>query len=237
MFTPNITFKELEDVHTPKPPWSGLWWKPVHHHELATILLQWLECKGWKFTEPVFCVSKDKMEMAMSLEVEIEDIPCPVGCKSLCLGVTNANNGHKKIRLWCGAVTNSGTSIVTGQVPFTRRHVRKLDLDEAVEDGLLTWEQDAKEANGIIRGLKYKKLSQTQAKILLVEAGRIIIMPWSRVGRIDKIFYFEDCWTSLNLLQSFAKIVRMNPPIKHIEQVNAFREMLPTNYTPRFDKE
>ena len=64
-------------------------------------------------------------------------------------------------------------------------------------------------------------------------------MPWSRIGAVDKeyrqpTFAEHGRGTSWALLNAFTYTVKRNPALKQMEQMNRFRELLPTYTEPEF---
>ena len=86
----------------------------------------------------------------------------------------------------------------------------------------------------IVAGLRKWDLIESEYEHCLVEAGRRGLMPWSRLGDVDKEYRnprFSDEFGTENswaLLNAFTWVVKRNPPARQMEQIDGFRSMLPT---------
>jgi len=84
----------------------------------------------------------------------------------------------------------------------------------------------------VVEDLRNNKLRPAQADEILMEAGRNRLMPWSRIGAVDKeyrnpTFAEHGRDTSWALLNAFTHTVKRNPPIEQMNQMNRFRALLP----------
>ncbi len=231
----NATLQEVGDVPLVTPSQAGPHWKGIPHYQLLNALLSEIEERGWTADKPRFSLTKNGAGLAGAFEIDVPKIGPPEGMR-FALGILTDNAYERALRLYAGAdvsVCNNG--LATGQIILAKRHTKNFDLKGEIAMALDDYLVAIQKVGGIVDGLKnHKLLGGAVYEHLLIEAGRERLMPWSRLGKVDTEYRnprFPDeigTETSWALLNAFTWVVKRNPPYRQMDQINRFRQMLPT---------
>lgn len=212
---------------------AGRMWAGVPHGELLDTLTLHFRRRGWTITKETFCLSSDKADLAAAFELQVPGVIVPPDQK-LGMGLLTSNAMRRALRIVVGTtVTVCNNGLVTGEVVMTRKHTRGVNLHEELQEALERYVTKAQNIQDTVAGLKAVHLDQSRVEHILMEAGRQGFMPWSRIGLVDREFRhprFEEFFepTSWSLLNAFTWVVKHNPALEQMDQINAFRELLPT---------
>lgn len=229
-----VTLKQVRAVPLRQPPRKpGAYWQGVPHGELVGAILD--ECAGrhWKVTETKFCLSKDGADLAAALSLDVPDLEMPAG-QRLGLGILTSNAMRRALRIVVGTtVLICQNGMVSGELVLTRKHTVGFDIHRDIVDALDDYLTKARAIPNMVEGLQARKLKPSEAEHILMEAGRLGIMPGSRIFKVDEEYrnprfpeFYEP--TSWSLLNAFTWVVKENPALEQMDQINCFRELLPT---------
>lgn len=223
---------QLATIELKRPKGAGPVWQGIKHIDLVDAIHDQALFNGWRVTEETYSVSKQGTSLAGAIGLEIPDITAPEG-QSFQMGFLTSNNMERSLRLVVGtrvAVCHNG--MCTGQVVLRKKHTTGLDLAEALETGFTEYRKQAEDVRKIVASLQQAEIDTATAEHVLCEAGRRGIMCWSRVGDVDAEYRnprFSDhgMGTSWALLNAFTWVVKRNPPLEQMSQINNFRALLP----------
>ena len=220
------------DLNLDRPAKAGNYWEGIQHGTLVTAFQDEIRSRGWKITEERFSLSKDKADLAGAFSLEIEEVTPPEG-QTLSIGFITSNAMRIATKVLVGAnVTVCRNGLATGEIVMQKKHTHGFNLFQEIEHSLDQYIPKAQKINHIVKSFQECEISSTNVDRVLMEAGRKRLMPWSRIGSVDKeyrnpTFAEHGKGTSWALLNSFTHPVKRNPPMQQMEQMNSFRELLP----------
>lgn len=221
-----ITLTALRKLGKPPPKQFGKYWRPMPHHQLLASLKRLAAERGWELTNPNIHLNASATDMAATFDIGgkgFAALHSIVG--QTCLGIYNSNAQSRALTLYGGVK----------DIPLARIHVGRhsegVDLEHRLNDALkLFYFSHAAQFPNVILRAKQTKLGGDgglpTAYELLSDAGRRRLMPWSRIGRIASGYQTTNGKTVWDLLVLFAKVARMNPPLKQMRQVYGFFQLL-----------
>ena len=233
----NIRLNDLANVQLQRPENAGKDWQGIQHSRLTTLLVNNINQRGWEITGSRFSLSKDKADLAGAFSLKIDNVETPEGM-DLSLGFVTSNAMRKALTMVVGAnvqVCNNG--MATGEIVMKKKHTRGFNLHEEINASLDQYQIKAGLIGETVDSLRRCDLSSKQSDEILMEAGRSNLMPWSRIGAVDKeyrkpTFAEHGRGTSWALLNAFTYTVKRNPALRQMDQMNQFRELLPTYTEP-----
>lgn len=203
---------------------SGKYWREFPHASIAYNLLAKCATR-WVMGEPVIHLSNDKREMAVKVWIDIPGVTSPTNWK-VALGIVHSNTGHRRLKFYLNLHTY-GTTVTLRKLPCDRKHTHKLQLANYVDIVLDVLVQYAMGIPDIVKTMTTTDLTEGDVQRVLFAAGRMKLMPWSRIGKVDALFTKADrhnCW---GMLYAFSHVAMSNPPMMQMDQVNKFRMLLP----------
>tara|TARA_R110000744_G_scaffold262480_1_gene377061 strand:+ start:241 stop:981 length:741 start_codon:yes stop_codon:yes gene_type:complete len=235
----NTRKEDLANVQLQRPEKAGKYWQGIHHSRLTTTLANEISNRGWEITGSKFSLSKDEADLAGAFSLKIENIKTPEGM-DLSLGFLTSNAMRKSLTMVVGAnvqVCNNG--MATGEIVMKKKHTSGFSLVDEIRQSLDQYEIKAGLIGETVKSLRQCEISETQSDEILMAAGRLNLMPWSRIGAVDKeyrkpTFAEHGRGTSWALLNAFTYTVKRNPALKQMEQMNQFRGLLPTYTEPSY---
>lgn len=230
-----ISLKQLRAIEPTTPKNAGRRWKPIRHGDLIDSIKDQITTRGWRITQALFSTAREGADMAGAFLMDdvrgVETVPGT----TLALGFLNSNARRKALQITVGAsITCCTNGMCTGSILLNRVHDHTVDLPAELNVALNKYTEAAKEIPGIIRNLKERELSPDEASGILLRAGRLRLVGWTAIGRVDKEYHwptFTDHGnnTSWALLNAFTFAARRNiAPTRQMETYNTFRALLPT---------
>lgn len=227
-----VTLEQIRKVKLITPESAGQQWQGIRHGTLIDTILEETDRRGWKIIEQKFGLSRHGADLVGGFVFsKVPGVKAPPG-QSLSLGLMTSNARRKSLRFAVGTqVTVCHNGMVVGDYTFKRQHRYEFDIKAQIIEGLDTYIDHAKKITNVVRELEAKELSKQDVNAILMEAGRTDLMPWSRVGVVDKEYNhprFRD-FTGRNawsLLNAFTWVAKRNPPQDQIDQINGFRRLL-----------
>jgi hypothetical protein len=223
----------LDDLPTTveRPARARSRWMGIPHRKLADELIQEVTSRGWEVTESRFALSgKDNSECCGALELRIPGVAVSENM-SLSLGIITSNAMRRPLKLYAGAVVRVCTNgLATGEIIMKRKHTNGLLLRQELPEVIDEYLWAARKVRAVETKLRETELAPAQAEHALLEAGRQGLMPWSRLGQVDHEYRhprFEEhgTGTAWALVNAFTWVVKQNPPLQQLAQMNAFREL------------
>lgn len=226
------TIETVRQIELVTPRGAGRVWQGIPHGELCDTISDEVRSRGWKVTDAQFHVSKDQADMAAAFALSIPDIDAPEG-QTFSLGLLTSNAMRRTLKIVVGTnvrVCNNG--MATGEVVLRAKHTTGFDLIGNVEHAITAYEEKIRAIPALVAKMRETELPPDSAEHILMEAGRAGMMPWSRIGKVDEeyrhpTFAEHGKGTAWALMQAFTYIVKDNPPQFQMDQMNAFRRLLP----------
>jgi len=227
-----LNLTQLRRIPMQRPDNAGAYWQGIPHGDLASCIIDACTARSWGVTNTRFITNRGGSELAGVIDVDIPKVKPPKG-QSFSLGFLTSNDRKRALKLTVGTnVFVCSNGLVTGEIILRRKHTLGLDLAADLNPALDTYVTKAQSINEMVERLRDRKLKTTMVDKILMEAGRAELMPWSRIGDVDHEYrnprfaeHGKD--TSWALLQAFTWVVKQNPPLAQMEQINSFRKMLP----------
>jgi len=237
----NTRLNDLANVKLERPAKAGAYWQGIHHSRLTNTLVNEINSRGWEITESRFSLSKDEADLAGAFSLKIDNVETPEGM-DLSLGFITSNAMRKSLTMVVGAnilVCNNG--MATGEIVMRKKHTSGFSLVDEIRQSLDQYEIKAGLIGNTVNSLRKAEISNAKSDEILMEAGRAGLMPWSRIGSVDKeyrkpTFAEHGRGTSWALLNAFTYTVKRNPALKQMEQMNRFRELLPVFEEPTAER-
>ena len=228
----HIDLDTLRAVPLERPENAGGVWQGIQHGDLIETVLDEVFMRGWCVTDQRYALGKNPSELAAAFELQIPGTDPPPG-QSFSLGLLTSNAMKRRLKMVVGSnvfVCNNG--MATGEIVMLKRHTKHLDLPGEVERSLDEYAIKAREIPLLVERLRERELSPFEAEHILIQAGREGLMPWSRIGQVDEEwrhprFAEHGFGTSWALLQAFTWVVKKDPPMRQMEEMNSFRRLLP----------
>jgi len=227
-----VTVSSLRKVKIDRPDWAKSQWKGILHSEMVDTLIGGIQKKGWTIpSEPALYLSRQGADLFGGIPVTIPKAKLPKGIQ-LSIGLINSNSGRSVIKIAIGAtVTVCGNGMVTGEILLKKRHTKGLNLQEEIWEALEQYHSGALKVGDEVDQMRTVELDDFQKDSLLMQAGRSRLMPWSRIGRVDKEYNsprFDDFRprTMWSLFNAFTYVVKMDPPHRQMDEIYKFRNLL-----------
>lgn len=225
--------ERLHEIPLVRPKGAGPVWQGIQHGALVDAIHDQALFMGWKITNEVFSVNKTGTNLAAAFGLEIPGLEPPKDME-FSMGVLTSNNMERTLKLVVGTnvfVCHNGCA--TGQVVLNKKHTRRFDLAEGLEEAFIDYRDQAANVKTVVAGLQRTPLTRPTAENILCEAGRQGIMCWSRIGDVDAEYHnprFSDhgVGTSWAMLNAFTWVVKRDPPLEQMTKINAFRALLPS---------
>lgn len=222
----NVTLPALKKVKLRKPPEAGFRWNGIKHSDLVEAIISHAERGGLRMIEFRGHLERGGYDLTASLTFT------PLGIKNLpdgylpSVGFTTSNRRKKALRFYAGVVhKDTDTPIVLAQMTAGRSDQNQT-LDDLMQQVFEWWTETVERVAPVIRNLKETVPSSQEVQSTLFVAGRGGMMPWSRIGKIDKLF---KGGSALTLLNTFSRIAGMNAPGEQMDQILRFGMALPVH--------
>jgi hypothetical protein len=238
----NRTLDQVRGIPLLTPDGVSPRWKGIRHGELVDVVVEEAESRGWGINESAFSINKDGTDLVGAFDIAIPNVDAPEGTQ-FSLGIVNNNNRKKSLQLYTGAVVAiCSNGMATGKSVLKRMHTSGFRLKDSIADTFDDYLMSCRATHNIIRKLQHRELADLEEEHLLIEAGRKGLMPWSRIGDVDREYHkprfeeFEDR-TSWSLLNAFTYVAKRNSPFQQMEQIGQFRNLLPAGIVIDTDSE
>jgi len=216
-----IAIPEREDV-------SGRW-KGVGHADLLDSLDATLADRGVSTHGERLALGDDGQTLYGSVILAGTKLAIP-GDINLALGFRHSNMSRHALTLWVGAVvlvcSNGMVAQESSAATIRRKHTSGLNLDQTVAIGVDSIGVGLDQIKSFKRSLISQPLSEGETAETLVMAGRQGILPWSQIGKVDKVynspnfpvFAERNRWSLYN---AFTEVIRDRSPLKQLPALAA----------------
>jgi hypothetical protein len=230
----NVTREGLRDIPLERPKDAGWRWKGIQHGELVDTIITDAEERNWGVGESRFSVSNNGAELAGAIAVSIPKAKAMDGME-LGIGILTSNARKRALSIFVGGTVSVCTNgMTTGEIVLNRQHTLRLNLREQIQYALDDYAMAAFRIPRVVAGMRRRDLAESEYEHTLLEAGRRGLMPWSRLGDVDREYRIprfgsefgeRNSWALLN---AFTWVAKRNPPRRQLEQIEGFRKLLPT---------
>jgi hypothetical protein len=221
-------FNDLMDTYE-RPAGAGSRWKGIAHKDLASAFVEKCGERGWEVCRTQFVESPNRKEMCGALELKIAN--AGVAGISLGLGFLHGNNRRRALQVSAGGSVNVCTNgMVTGTPIMRETHTTGLDLNDSISSALDEWWAEILSMGGTVEQLRAKQLKRPTVDKLLMDAGRNKLMPWSRIGSVDREYRVgrhkeHGKGTAWALYNAFTEVLKKNPVSDQLRQNYGFQQM------------
>jgi hypothetical protein len=233
-------------------------WAGVQHGTLADTVVERAQAAGLTLTDESWLMSPGGERIFGELEIATDStaLSGPVRAADLglmeansgfagfdptvmgvSLGILSGNDGSWAMSLIVIArvlVCSNGLTVDGGHITCRRLHTTGIerDLPGVIDRGLNTYVARVGElANTRHRLLELDYTRQQDVDHVLVEAGRLGIMPWSAIGKVDREwrspshpeFYERNGWSLTNC---FTEIGKQFNPVREIKTADRVRQLV-----------
>jgi len=232
------SINDISGVPINRPDRAGSRWKPVPHDELVTAIYTHAVDRGWELSDLQMCLTADASGVAGSCKVAIPNLEAVPGI-DFELGFRSCNDLTSKVVITAGGRVIACTNgLLTGVAIMAKKHTTRLDLMKEIGVALDLYADQMRQAGETIERWKATPMSPAASDMLLVEAGRLGILPWSRIGMVEAeyrkpsfdepSFHERTAWALMN---AFTHIVKKQPVMRQMPAMNEFRELLEADIT------
>ncbi len=206
-------------------------WKGIQHGELADTVVKSLEERKVTIKEESWYVGHNDTHLTGSLTLTVPKKKAPKGM-DFCLGLHHGNDMSYALKFAVGTkifVCENG--MVSGDIALRKLHTKGFDLKASVDDGLDQFLNQLDQVGEFIATLKAMDISDARRDKLLMEAGRRGLLPWSRIGKVDREYRkprFRDFnqRNGWGLYNAFTYVVQKCPAHEQISSMSAFRDLV-----------
>jgi hypothetical protein len=227
-----VTLAALRRIKLVRPAKAKSYWQGIPHHKLVETIMKQCKARGWTVSNCRFTTSKNGTELAGVFDVVLPDVETPRGI-TFQLGLLTSNNQRRALRLVAGAqVMVCHNGMTRGEIVVRHRLTKEFELEHALEAGLDDYRHSVATLGDEIKDMKKRILKPGEASIALVQAGKLGLMPWSRLGEVVKEYerpsydYQAPHDSHWALMNAFTVVVKKNPPLHQMQQIEGFRELL-----------
>ena len=213
-----------------KPRGAGSYWRDTPHDQLLDLIEKETANRRWAITARERYYSPDLADMAVIYSARYPAGHTPRGLDKtnteLLLAVQHSNAQRSAIQLYGGVIVPAADSyayLPLSRYPLGKHTTGSMErLALNLRESLVVFVEKADDYAKTLKRLGKALLGRMELGMLLSQAGRTAIMPWSRLGLMDKMFAKQptaDAWT---LLKCFGSVVKLNPELKQLDQTYRF---------------
>lgn len=212
-----ITRHHLKDYPLEKPKDAKSYWRGISHLDFAELVLECIKdrCPRRVRDGDLYAVSANGDNMVGYWEFRGGNT----------FGFYNPNNAHMRPVFLYGCRMRT-----TNYIHAMRRYPRRNQAgdDRAnIHDALSVLDYYTDKAWTFVNKLDKIDIDLGTADQLLMRAGRLKLMPWSRIGNVVSIFMSTNPFTTYwSLYEAFCHVANMNPPLKQPIQLLQFKQLL-----------
>jgi len=233
VYNKNVDQDVLNEVELVRPERARKYWCGIKHGDLVENIKNKLIDKNFTIDGEAYSLNNAKTDLVGGFDVSHPTIN-PGGGQTLSFGFSTSNAMMKKLQIYVGSKISVCTNgFVTGEVVMDRKHTINLDLLTALDEALVNYMEKATQIPVITKGLVEYELTQRQSDLILMHAGRSGVLPWSRIGQVEKEYRHptyadHNVKSSWGLLNAATHIIKQSPAQLQMSQMNQIRAMLPT---------
>lgn len=227
-----ITREQLRAIPITTPKNAGTNWQGIQHGFLADTIHSELEHRAITVKkESWHLAGKNDSRLAGSLNLTIPSLDAPEGM-DFCLGVHHSNDTYFALKFVVGTqIFVCSNGMVSGDFLVRKLHTFGLNLTNCISDGIDKYLHEVRNIGEFITDLKTRPVQENTLNKILTETGRQNILPWSRIGKIDKEFHYPS-FSEFNersawgLYGAFTYVVQKSPAHEQMRSTIKFRNLL-----------
>jgi len=225
------TRAQLRKIPLVAPERASPIWKGIQHGELADTIVKGLEDRKVTIKDERWYTGHQNTHLTGSLTLTVPKKKSPKGM-DFALGVHHGNDMCYALKFAVGTkIFICENGMVSGDISLRKLHTKNFNLEAAVGEGLDQFLNQLDLVGEFIESLKAIPISDDRRDELLMEAGRLKLLPWSRIGKVDKEFRkptFQDFnqKTAWGLYNAFTYVIQKSPAHEQINGMNRFRELM-----------
>jgi len=232
--TGQIEREALRSIPLIRPPNAGRVWRGIPHSDLAEAIVNELETRDVTITDETWHVAgKTQDVLSGSLSLRIPNREAPEGT-TFSLGVHHGNMRNFALKIAVGAkIFICSNGMVSGDVTLRHLHTCNFNLRESISEGIEAYLEKTDSVTSIINSMKELPLSDLAAEHILMETGRKGLLPWSRVGKVDKEYrespfpeFREHHGNGWGMYNAFTHVLQKSPAHEQIRAMDDFRHLL-----------
>jgi hypothetical protein len=208
------------------PRGAGSYWREVNYRDLVNEVLAVAGDLYYQASDLTIATSSDQGEMVASVVLTHPDLVTEVG--DLSVAISTSNNRRRATTFHHGVIVGD-VGVPLGLYPLRARHTARVvvqrDVFQIVRDLMKRLPGIVKYYKNNVLTMRHRSLPEGQVQQLLMDAGRSRIMPWSRIGVIDRLVG-AGAVSAWALLLAFAKVAKTNPPLRQLWQIHQFRDSI-----------
>lgn len=220
---PQLDMKDLSMVAPPTGPGkgeAGRDWDVIAHYELLQSIEKDVLTRGWRTGGTLVTLNTAHTDMFAVMDLEVRRLDrfqgfCDAYKLRPVLGVLNSHRGDYGVRTYAGIRTMliPSTVVLLDEMRISRHHHSfKKEKKDKINAAIDVASDTFLEFPTVYEQFLDVHLPLEHQEALLMWAGRKGLMPWSRIGRIDKAWLGSGEHTAWRLLLEFAEVVKMNRP-------------------------
>lgn len=229
----SISRELLAEIPVIRPEHVKDRWQGIRHGDLVDCITKQAGERNLKIEEESWFVNgPNRSCLQGSLRLKLPNLKDPAKDVAFSLGVIHSNNADIALRFAVGAyVFICKNGVVTGDFVLSRKHTIGLELPEQVSRGLDRYLEEVKNIKPAILNMKKRGLVTEDVDRILMRAGREGLMPWSRIGLVDKEygaprfkeFKPRNGWSLYN---AFTYIEQKCRPRDQIQAMRLFKDLV-----------
>jgi len=167
---------QLHEVPVPERTDVSPLWKGLNHGVLADTIIQQIEKVGLEVKQEMWYCNPKQTALFGAVDILAESVPgvkLDIGqdaCFSL--GVRHGNDGQYAVSFAVGGrVFVCSNGMFSGDFVLKHRHMRSLDLDEAVSDGIKKYINECGALEAFVNGMREVPLDNKDASYLIMRTA------------------------------------------------------------------
>lgn len=215
----------------------GGYWRPLDFDELLDYTEQSLKslgiaiCKNW-----LLHLSRNDADLTASMRTTQwpGKIALP-GSFVPALGLIATNARRFRTTLYYGVTRlDSMTSMVFGDIAISKKNTLRMDLTETIPEVVQEWWSQTCKIPKIITKLTKIKLDKNELNRIIMAAGKVNCMPWSRLGATEARYRETNGKTAWDLFQAYGFVAAANTPVNYFARsYNFYRLMIGERVTSK----
>jgi len=232
---------ELRIVPVPHADEGGSRWKPIQHGVLADLIVRNLKRRGFGIKEERWSLSNDGKRLIGAIDVGIaRDKRKELGADRLkginyALGIRHSNDQKYALTFSVGAtVLVCHNGVISGEFIVSKRHTINTDLKRVIRKGVDVFSgklSGIPEVVNRFRQIEYENENSNGAERALITAGMEHVLPWSRVGKVAREYYYpvfeefapRNGWSLYNAATHVAQEIS---PERQMYVMDRFRDVI-----------
>jgi len=239
MFTieESVTRKHLRKIKVPtefprSEYSSGARWMPIQHGELADTIVSTVEKKGLHIASESWKTYRKGMGLIGHVDFDSTGkVDLPDGMK-LSLGLKHSNDGLWALTFVVGArVFICSNGMVSGEFVVKRKHTTGMKMKSFIRNSVKKFIKQSRAIGPIVDDMKEFDIEYPTEEHILCESARRNIMPWSKLGKVDRNFRqtpyeeFEDN-NGWSLYNAYTQVAKEQPEIRQLAVMSKMRELI-----------